>query len=68
VSDDHRWGDDPRDRDDGSRELGRGSPFGSDASEREQSDPREVFMEQVDLPRGLGREHVHTHDHDYTLR
>jgi type I restriction enzyme R subunit len=25
-------------------------------------------MEYVDLPRGLDREHVHTHDHDYTLR
>jgi ABC-type antimicrobial peptide transport system permease subunit len=27
-----------------------------------------VFIEHVDLPRGLDREHVHTHDHDYTLR
>src|SRR2546427_12831188 len=25
-------------------------------------------MEHVDLPRGLDREHVHTRDHDYTLR
>ena len=25
-------------------------------------------MEHVDLPRVLDREHVHTHDHDYTLR
>ena len=25
-------------------------------------------MEHVDLPRGLDREHVHAHAHDYTLR
>jgi hypothetical protein len=25
-------------------------------------------MEHVDLPRGLDREHVHSHDHDYTPR
>jgi hypothetical protein len=68
MSDDPRWGDDPRDREDGSRDLGRGSRGGSDAREREQVDPRDVFMEHVDLPRGLEREHVHTRDHDYTLR
>jgi hypothetical protein len=27
-----------------------------------------VFMDRVDLPRGLEREHVHYHGHDYTLR
>src|SRR5438093_413111 len=68
MSDDPRWGDDPRDRDDGSRDLGRGGRSGSDPRERGQVDPRDVFMEHVDLPRGLDREHVHTHDHDYTLR
>jgi hypothetical protein len=31
-------------------------------------DPRDVFMEHVNLPRGLEREHVHYHGHDYTLR
>src|SRR5260370_13873619 len=68
MSDDPRWSADPRDREDGSRDLSRGSPAGSDARERDQVDPPDVFMEHVDLPRGLDREHVHTHDHDYTLR
>jgi len=53
-----RWGDDPRDRDDGSRDLSRGSRGGSDPREREPLDPRDVFMADVDLPRGLDREHV----------
>jgi hypothetical protein len=68
MFDDARWGDDPRDRDDGSRDLSRGSRGGSDPRERERVDPRDVFMADVDLPRGLDREHVHSHDHDYTLR
>src|SRR5260370_40090275 len=68
MSDVPRWSHDPRDREDGSRDLSRGSRGGSDARERDQVDPRDVFMEHVDLPRGLGREHVHTHDHDYNLR
>jgi hypothetical protein len=66
MSDDPRWGDDPRDRDDGARDLSRGSRAGGDP--RERIEPRDVFMEHVDLPRGLDREHVHSHDHDYTLR
>src|SRR5580704_17051693 len=68
MSDDPRWGDDRRDRDDGSRDLSRGTRGGSDARERDQVDPRDVFLEHVDLPRGPDREHVHAHDHDYTLR
>src|SRR6202521_1322287 len=68
MSYDPRWADDPRDRDDGSRDLGRGPRAGSDPRERDQVDPRDVFMEHVDLPRGLEREHVPTRDHDYTLR
>ena len=68
FDDDPRWGDDPRDRDDNSRDLSRGSRGGSDPRERERVDPRDVFMERVDLPRGLEREHVHHRDHDYTLR
>jgi hypothetical protein len=68
MSDDPRWGDDRLDRDDGSRDLSRGSRGGSDARERDQVDPRDVFLEHVDLPRGQDREHVHAHDHDYTLR
>jgi hypothetical protein len=62
---DPRWGDDSRDREPDSRDLGRA---GTDPREREQVDPRDVFMDHVDLPRGLDREHVHTRDHDYTLR
>jgi hypothetical protein len=68
MSDDPSWGDDRRDRDDGSRDLSRGSRGGSDARERDQVDPRDVFLEHIDLPRGPDREHVHAHDHDYTLR
>lgn len=64
---DSRWGDDPRDRDDNSRDLSRGSR-GSDPRDRERVDPRDVFMEHVSLPRGLDREHVHHRGHDYTLR
>ena len=67
-SHDPRWGDDPRDRDDNSRDVSRGSRGGSDPRERERVDPRDVFTEHVNLPRGLDREHVHYPDHDYTLR
>jgi hypothetical protein len=72
---DPRWGDDPRDRDHDirdrdapSRDLGRGSRGGTDPREREPIDPRDVFMEHVNLPRGLDRERVHTHNREYTLR
>jgi len=68
ASYDPRWGDDPRDRDDNSRDLSRGSRGSSDPRDRERVDPRAVFMERVNLPRGLDREHVHYHGHDYTLR
>jgi hypothetical protein len=65
---DPRWGDDPRDRDDNSRDVSRDSRGASDPRERERVDPRDVFTEHVNLPRGLEREHVHYRDHDYTLR
>lgn len=68
MFDDPRWGDDPRERHDGSRDLSRGSRGGADPRDRERTDPRDVFMDHVDLPRGLEREHVHHLDHDYTLR
>lgn len=61
-------GDDPRDRDDGVRDLSRGSRDGSDARERKRVDPRDVLMEGVNLPRGMDRECVHFRDHDYALR
>jgi hypothetical protein len=63
-----RWGDDPRDRDDNSRDPSRGGRGGSDPRERERVDPRDVFTEHVHLPRGLDREHVHHRDRHYTLR
>ena len=66
---DPRWDDDPRDRAEGSRDLSRGSRGGgSDPRERDRADPRDVFVEHVDLPRGHEREHVHHHGHDYSLR
>jgi hypothetical protein len=68
MFDDPRWADDPRDRDDGTRDLSPGSRAGSDPRERDQVDPRDVFMEHVDLPRGEDREHVYTRDHVYKLR
>lgn len=68
MFDDARWGDDPRDRDDKWRAPDRESRSRSDPRERERTDPRDVFMHDIDLPRGLEREHVYYHGHDYTLR
>lgn len=71
---DPRWGDDARERDD-TREVSRGSRGVSDPRDRDRDldDPRDVFMRELDLPRGLERErvhvHVHAHGHDqYYLR
>ena len=44
---DPRSGDDPRDREDQSRDLSRGSRGGSDPRDRERVDPRDVSMEHV---------------------
>ena len=68
MLDDARWGDDPRDRDSGSRELSRGSRGGLDPRERERVEPRDVFVDRVSLPRGPDREHIRFRDRDYTLR
>ena len=51
-------------------------PRPSDARDREASDPRDgqspdprdVFTRDLDLPRGLDREHVHAHGEEYRLR
>ena len=51
-SDDSRDRDDRRDRDSRERDV----------------DPRDVFMEGLDLPRGLERELVHERDREYSLR
>jgi hypothetical protein len=65
---DVRWPDDPRD-DDRERDLSRGSRGSSDDRDSVRDlDLRDVFMSQVDLPRGLEREHVFDHDHAYRLR
>ncbi len=66
---DPRWDSDARDRDAGSRDLSRGGRGGgSDPRDRDRPDPRDVFVEHVDLPRGRDREHVYHRGHDYTLR
>jgi DNA-binding MarR family transcriptional regulator len=55
------WDDlDPRSLD--SRDRGMSDP--RDAG----GDPRDVFARDLDLPRGLERERVHVHGHDYELR
>lgn len=46
---------DTRDRDAAVRDIGS-------------QDPRDVFTNGLDLPRGLERERVHVHDHEYELR
>lgn len=51
---DPRWGDDPRERD--------------DSRDREPVDPRDVFLDHVDLPRSPDRERVHDRDREYSLR
>jgi DNA-binding MarR family transcriptional regulator len=40
----------------------------AEAREIEPVDPRDVFFQGLDLPRGLEREHVHVLDYDYELR
>ena len=52
---DPRWGSDPRQRDD-------------DTRDRDAVDPRDVFVNKLDLPRGPERELVRDRDREYTLR
>lgn len=40
----------------------------SDPRDANATDPRDVFSHGLDLPRGLERERVHAHGHDYALR
>jgi len=40
----------------------------ADPREAEATDPRDVFARDLNLPRGLERERVHVHGHDYDLR
>jgi hypothetical protein len=63
MFDDPRWGDDPRDRDNEPRDL--------DERDRDPRSPdsRDVFMRDLNLPRGREREIVHdARDREYTLR
>jgi len=55
FDDDPRWSSDPRERDD-------------DTRDRDAVDPRDVFANKLDLPRGLERELVRDRDREYTLR
>src|SRR5215813_11423772 len=57
---DPRDADDPRERDEDPRDR--------DARERDRSDPRDVFLRELDLPRGPERERVFDGDREYTLR
>jgi DNA-binding MarR family transcriptional regulator len=59
FDDDPRWGD-SRERDDDPRDL--------DGRDRELSDPRDVFMRELDLPRTDERQRVHDRDREYSLR
>ena len=64
---DSRWPDDPR-NDDDDRDLSRGSRGSADSRDREAVDPRDVFMSQMRLPRGLERKRVEYRGVEYTLR
>ena len=50
------------------RSLGSRDRDPSDPRDLEPVDPRDVFAHDLDLPRGLERERVHVHGHDYKLR
>jgi len=66
---DPRWSDDLRDRDDYGRELSQGSRGGlSDSRDRTSLDPRDVFMRDLNLPRGPERQRVSARGGDVTLR
>ena len=55
FDDDARWGNDPRE-------------LSNDSRDRDPVDPRDVFVENLDLPRGPDRELVRDRDREYTLR
>ena len=72
MFDDPRWGDDPRDREDDCCDRDDDDWRGLDRDSRDREhglDPRDVFMHDLDLPRGQEREIVHdARDREYTLR
>src|SRR3954471_11781431 len=57
---DPRTAEDPRERDEDPRDR--------DVRERDRTDPRDVFLRELDLPRGPERERVIDGDREYTLR
>lgn len=57
---DPRDTDDPRERDE--------DPCDRDVRERDRTDPRDVFLRELALPRGPKRERVFDGDREYTLR
>src|SRR5499426_787431 len=57
---DPRSVDDPRERDEDPRDR--------DVRERDRTDPRNVFLRELDLPRGPERKRVFDGDREYTLR
>jgi hypothetical protein len=57
-----------RDRNHDSRDLSHDGRAPGDGRERDSNDPRDVFMRDLDLPRGHDREHVYDRDRHYTLR
>ena len=59
--------EDVRDSDDDSREEREREPRAREHDVGNNLDPREVFMRDLDLPRGPERELVHDRDRDYTL-
>lgn len=63
------WRDlDPRPQEPERPDPTRGSQSSTDSHEHPQADPRDVFSEQLDLPRGLARERVHVRTRTYDLR
>jgi hypothetical protein len=65
---DPQWGDDPREHDGDRPDISRGSRAGGDPRELRPVDPRDVFTERLDLPRGDARARVHVRDREYSLR
>ena len=58
--------DDSRDRHDDSCDPSRGGRSPGDGRQRDSNDPRDVFMRDLDLPRGHDRERVYDRDRHYT--
>ena len=66
---DPRWDDDGRSRDaeNDRPDLNRGGRAGTDRRDRIDVDPRDVFMQELSLPRGPDRERVYVHEHTSTV-